>query len=201
MRSAVEEKIIVIGGTGMLGWPVARKLKEDGFQVTIMSTDPDRARALVGEDLTLVKGDVTDIESLKPAIEGQDYVYLNLNSRLELELYQRIEIDGTANVAGVAAETGVRRIGCISGASSTGEERGIIYLDAKVKAERALIDSGVPYSIMRPSWFVVLRKPSGVYSKGSGNRSGQTTNSPRLAGGFGLCPTSINGFQKRRCRQ
>ncbi|MCP4684163.1 MAG: NAD(P)H-binding protein, partial [bacterium] len=100
-----------------------------------------------------VKGDVTDIESLKPAIEGQDFVFLNLNSKLDPDLYQKIEIEGTANAAQVASEMGVRRIGCISGASSKGEERGVIFLDAKVKAERALIDSGVPYTIMRPSWF------------------------------------------------
>ena len=41
----------------------------------------------------------------------------------------------------------------ISGASSEGKEKGIIFLDAKVKAERAFMESGVPYTIMRPSWF------------------------------------------------
>ncbi|MCP4685981.1 MAG: SDR family oxidoreductase, partial [bacterium] len=95
----MEEKIIVIGGTGMLGLPVAQKLKADGFQVTIMTTDPDRAKARIGSDFTLVKGDVTDIESLKPAIEGQDFVFLNLNSKLDPDLYQKIEIEGTANAA------------------------------------------------------------------------------------------------------
>lgn len=149
----MEDKIIVIGGTGMLGLPVARKLKEDGFKVTIMTTDTTRALAKVGPGFDLVKGDVADIESLKPAIQGQDHVYLNLNSKLDPDLYQKIEIDGTANVARVASEMGVKRIGCISGASSKGEEQGIIYLDAKVKAEKALIDSGIPYTIMRPSWF------------------------------------------------
>jgi len=153
MGIAVKEKIIVIGGTGMLGLPVARKLHEDGFDVTIMTTDPVRTRARVGQDFRLVEGDVTHIESLKPAFEDQDYIYLNLNSRLDEKLYQKIEIDGTANAAKLAAEMGVKRIGCISGASSRGEEKGIIYLDAKVKAERALIESGVPYTIMRPSWF------------------------------------------------
>ena len=41
----------------------------------------------------------------------------------------------------------------IRGASSNGEEEGVIFLDAKVRAERALIESGVPYTVMRPSWF------------------------------------------------
>ena len=41
----------------------------------------------------------------------------------------------------------------ISNAVSKGIEQGVNFLDTIVKAERALIDSGMPYTIMRPSWF------------------------------------------------
>ncbi|UCD64810.1 MAG: NAD(P)H-binding protein [Candidatus Zixiibacteriota bacterium] len=146
-------KILVIGGTGMLGRPVANRLKADGFDVTVMSTNSVRAARIMGEGFNIVQGDVTDIESLKRPLAEHEYVYLNLNSQLDPKKYEAIEIDGTAYVAAVAASSGVKRIGMISGASSRGLERGIIYLDAKVKAEKAVIGSGVPYSIMRPSWF------------------------------------------------
>lgn len=146
-------KVLVIGGTGMLGLPVARQLKNDSFQVTILTTNIDQAQARLGDEFELVLGDVTDPESLKKPLDGQDIVYLNLNAKHEAELYQAIEIDGSANVAKAAHEAGVKRIGMISGASSNGEEEGIIFLDAKVKAERALMESGVPYTVMRPSWF------------------------------------------------
>lgn len=149
----MSQKVLVIGGTGMLGLPVARQLKADGFEVTVMSSNVDRAQTLLGTEFRIAAGDVTNIDSLRRAIEGQDCVYLNLNASLDPDLYQRLEIDGTANVARVCKEMGIGRLGNISGASSRGEEEGIIYLDAKVKAERAIIESGVPYSIMRPSWF------------------------------------------------
>jgi len=146
-------KITIIGGTGMLGRPVAEQMKTDGFDVTITSSQPDK----VDDDLKALfdvqHGDVTNPDSLKPILEGRDFVYVNLNSKLDPELYQRIEIEGTANVASVAKQMGLKRIGMISGASSKGEEEGVLYLDAKVRAERALIESGVPYTIMRPSWF------------------------------------------------
>jgi len=146
-------KVLVIGGTGMLGLPVARQLKEDGYQVTILTTDVDRTQARLGDEFELMYGDVTDLESLKKPLDGQDIIYLNLNAKHNPEMYQAIEIDGSANVAHAARDAGVKRISMISGASSNGEEEGVIYLDAKVKAERALIESGVPYTVMRPSWF------------------------------------------------
>lgn len=149
----MNSKAIVIGGTGMLGLPVARRLKKDGFQVTIISSHPYQAREKHGEEFTIVEGDVTDAESLRRGIEGQKYVHVNLNAHLDPAQYQRIEIDGTYNVAKVAREMGVARISNISSATSRGVIKDPIYLSAKVQAEQAIIESGVPYSIMRPSWF------------------------------------------------
>lgn len=146
-------KILIIGGTGMLGRPVAEQMAADGCDITIMSSHPEQARQVLNDKFRIVPGDVTDIESLKRAIDGHEAVYINLNSKLDPELYQRIEIEGTANVARVAAELGVKRIGNISGASSRGVETGQIFRDAKVRAERALIESGIEYVIMRASWF------------------------------------------------
>jgi NADH dehydrogenase len=137
----------------MLGLPLARRLKSDGFEVAILTTGPERARARFGDEFQWVVGDVTAPDSLPAALKGADIVYLNLNAKHDPILYQAIEIEGTASVARAAAEAGVSRIAMISGASSEGREEGIIYLDAKVKAEKSLIESGVAYTIFRPSWF------------------------------------------------
>lgn len=145
--------MLIIGGSGMLGQPVARQLARDGFSVTIMSSNPEKAKAAIGDDFRIVYGDVTLPETLKTPLDGQRYVYLNLNSNLDERRYHEVEIGGTANVARIAREVGVERIGLISSATSVGEEVGIIYVDAKVRAEYALQESGIPYLIMRPSWF------------------------------------------------
>lgn len=146
-------RITIIGGTGMLGHPVARAFKSAGHDVTITSTRPDELPDEITAGFNVVSGDVTKPDSLKPALSDTDWVYLNLNSKHDPELYEKIEIQGTANVANLAVIAGVKRIGLISGASSQGEENGTIFLDAKVKAERALVESDIPYVIMRPSWF------------------------------------------------
>ncbi len=137
----------------MLGLPVSERLKRDGFDVTIMSSNADRAKEKLGDRFDVVEGDVTRVESLKAPMAGKDFVYVNLNAELDPEKYQSIEVEGTAYVAAVAFAMGIKRIVMISGASSKGEIGGVLYLDAKVKAERAVIASTVPYTIMRPSWF------------------------------------------------
>jgi len=149
----MNQKVLVIGGTGMLGLPVARRLKADGFDAALMTTDIGRAQASLGTEFELVYGDVTRPETLPGPIENRDIVYLSLNAGHDPRRYREIEVSGTENVARVAAEAGVRRISMISGASSEGREEGIIFLDAKVRAEQALMECGVPYTIMRPSWF------------------------------------------------
>jgi uncharacterized protein YbjT (DUF2867 family) len=45
----VQKKILVLGGTGMLGQPVARRLKEDGCQVRLLVRDVEKARKLFDE--------------------------------------------------------------------------------------------------------------------------------------------------------
>ncbi len=147
------EKILIVGATGMLGQPVTRKLKEDGFEITILSSDSAKARTIFGNEFEIVDGDVTNFESLKRPLEGKDLLYINLSAKIDPLKYQKIEIEGTANLARAAREAGLKRIMNISSAASKGKENGAIYLDAKVRAENSLIESGVPYTVMRPSWF------------------------------------------------
>ena len=149
----MNEKVLIVGATGMLGQPVTRKLKEDGYNITILSSHSARARTIFGDEFEIFDGDVTNIESLKKPLDGKDFLYINLNASLDPVRYQKVEIKGTANLARVAREAGLKRIMNISSAASKGSEIGKIFLDAKVKAERALIESGVPYTVMRPSWF------------------------------------------------
>ncbi len=149
----MQESVLVIGGTGMLGLPVAEKLRTSGFRVTIMTTRPQLVSRELGDRFSVVAGDVTDRASLARAMDGQDFVYLNLNAKRDPALYERIEIRGSALAATVARDSGVKRLITITGASSKGREEGPIYLRAKVQAERAIMESGIPYTIMRASWF------------------------------------------------
>jgi uncharacterized protein YbjT (DUF2867 family) len=143
----------VIGGSGMLGRPVVNRLEKDGFDVTVLSTSPDSARTRLPADVPVVYGDATLPETLRNPIADKDAVYVNLSSKLDPEVYRTVEVAGTANVGEVCRKSGVARLLLISSATSRGVTEGPVFLSAKVQAEVAVKNSGVPYTIMRPSWF------------------------------------------------
>lgn len=147
------DKILVIGGTGMLGQPVVNRLRIDGYEVRLMTHSPEKAEKIFGAFLDTAVGDVTDPDSLIEPIRGCDGVYINLSARMNPNDYERVEHQGAANVAGVAAEQNVRQIAMISGLNVGSAELKYNHVSAKAVAEKALIESGIPYTIFRCCWF------------------------------------------------
>jgi len=137
----------------MLGQPVLARLINDGYDVKVLTHNIEQANKLFKGQVPLYPGDVTDIKTLKKPMEGIDAVYINLSAKMNISNYERVEAQGTANLANVAKEQGVGQIAMISGLSVTDETSKYLFLKAKAKAENALKDCGVPYTIMRCGWF------------------------------------------------
>ncbi len=141
------QRILVVGGTGLLGRPVVRRLLADGYRVRVLSRSPDRARALLGEGCEVVGGDVDDPPSLEAAVGGCAGVHVNLP-----EFDPDLESRGTANVARAAARAGVGRLTYVSGMTVAEQNAWFPMVRAKLRAEEAIRQSGVPYSIFRPGF-------------------------------------------------
>jgi len=146
-------KTFVAGGTGMLGRPVVKRLLRDGYPVRLLTRHPENVGSYPEHNLEVVAGDVTDPESLKGIIEGCEIVYISLGSRMNPDNYERIEHQGTANLARAGAEQGIGRIAMISGLNVGSADSGAAFMKAKWEAEEALMDSGLPYTIFRCCWF------------------------------------------------
>ena len=69
---------LLVGATGMLGRPVARRLVKEGLRVRAMVRDRDRAKAVLPPECELAAGDVLDKASLTDAMADVDAVYINL---------------------------------------------------------------------------------------------------------------------------
>jgi uncharacterized protein YbjT (DUF2867 family) len=144
-------RVLVIGATGMLGRPVARALRAAGIGVRVMSRGARRARALAEEEgHEVVVGDVDDPASLRAALGGCTGVHLNMKSGPDVGLERRA---GHA-VARAAAELGLGRVTYLSGASVCEQNAWFPPIRSKLDAERALVDSGAPYTIFRATWFM-----------------------------------------------
>lgn len=146
-------KVLVIGGTGMLGRPVTFQLIKDGFEVRLLTTHLQKAERIFGARVEYAVGDVGDLTSLKAAMAGCQAVYINLKGGPTKEDYIRIEEDGAKNVYLAAKECEPGKIVQISEADVSEKTANHIISRVKFEAEKALINSGLTYVILKPSWF------------------------------------------------
>jgi uncharacterized protein YbjT (DUF2867 family) len=68
------ETVLVIGGTGELGAPVAGQLHSDGYRVRVLARRLPAAR---DHDLEYVKGNLDDTDALRSALSGCAAVHLS----------------------------------------------------------------------------------------------------------------------------
>jgi uncharacterized protein YbjT (DUF2867 family) len=144
--------ILVIGGTGMLGEPVARRLAADGWRVRILTRRPEQARRRFADPFDIVQGDVEDETALERALLGCNAAHLSLQGEGDWDLERR----GAERLSTAAAKLGLSRITMISGASACEENAWFPMIRAKLSAERAVHDSGVPFTIFRCTMFMEL---------------------------------------------
>jgi uncharacterized protein YbjT (DUF2867 family) len=138
------ERVLVIGGTGMLGEFVARQLREEGFQVRIMARDLAKAKEQFGEGFELFEGDVTDLDSLEKGLDGCYGAHISVGGAAD-----QISAE---NAAVLAPRLSLEHVTYVSG-STVLEENGWFPMTAqKLAAEEAIGQCGVPYTIFRPTW-------------------------------------------------
>ena len=146
--------ILVIGGTGMLGEPVAQQLKADGFNVRLLARNPDKAQKLLGAGYEIVKGDVDNAAALKETMTGADGVHVSLRGGPTEADFERMDHIAVRDIAQIAKEKNVGRVTLISAYAVSVEKADTPESRSKVKGEAALKSSDVPYTIFRASWFM-----------------------------------------------
>src|SRR5262245_31153024 len=112
--------VLVVGATGMLGEPAARRLLADGHSVRVFARDEGGARTKLGTEFEYIQGSVTEPDTVDRAVAGMDAVHISLGAHSLAEL-EPVEHEGTASIAVAAAKHGLRRITYVSG-SLVGED-------------------------------------------------------------------------------
>lgn len=153
-------KTLVAGGSGFIGSNIVSALWRAERPVAALSRDPGKTRAkLKGLDIDYAKGDVRKPKSLVKALKGVSTLVSCVqfpNHPVENPAkgytYEIFDAQGTRNLVQAAKEAGeVQHIIYISGAGVR-EGRTEPWFRAKLAAEEAVIKSGIPYTIFRPSW-------------------------------------------------
>src|SRR5205809_488326 len=90
--------ILVTGATGTVGGQVVEQLAKRGANVRALVRDPSKAK--VPASVTVVKGDLLDVDSLRPAFEEVSTLFL-LNAVVPDEFTQALVALNLARDAGV----------------------------------------------------------------------------------------------------
>jgi uncharacterized protein YbjT (DUF2867 family) len=146
--------ILVTGGTGFVGPKIVHRLRAEDRPVRCLVRDPERATTLASWGCELAKGDVTDPESLRRAVDGCDVVvHLVALIQGKPEDFERVMTQGTRELVKAAEKQGVRRFVLMSALGTSEETRDLApYFRSKWDMEQAVKHSGLEYVIFRPSF-------------------------------------------------
>ena len=140
--------IFVTGGTGNQGGAVARNLISSGFTVKALTRNPDSAKALDLKKLNiqLVKGDLNNADTYREYLKDIYGIFSvqTFENGVDKEISQGITL------ATLAKEFGIKHF-LYSSALGTDLDSGISHIDSKLKIENHIKQSGLPFTIIRPS--------------------------------------------------
>jgi NADH dehydrogenase len=149
-------KILITGITGFVGSHLAARLVAQGHDVRGTVRQPNRRRHLAARTTAdLVTGDVTQRESIIAAMQGMDAVAHLVAIPFErgTATYASINAQGTRNVVDASKAAGVKRFLHLS-ALAVDSRSPYAYLRSKGEGEDAVRESGLDWTIFRPSVLV-----------------------------------------------
>ncbi len=152
----MSKRILVIGGTGMLGEPVARRLQADGFTVRVLSSHvlENKAGKIFDNRFELVKGNVIHDWTLEEAFEGCWGVHISLGGWTSTEAMNFVENQGTGNAIKAAKKAGVTRLSMISYAAELERYPKSPYASIKHLAENHVMNSGLEWTLFKATHFM-----------------------------------------------
>ena len=168
-------KVFVTGATGFLGSHLCRRLVRNGHEVTILRRATSSDANLKDSNLNHVLGDLTNLEDVNRAIQGNEAVF-HTAAHLAYWGFQKdtqneVNIQGTKNVVEACRKHGVKRLLFVSSVAAIGipenpeeparedfrfnlEGKPLNYHISKKRAEEivlAAVENGLNAVIVNPS--------------------------------------------------
>jgi uncharacterized protein YbjT (DUF2867 family) len=144
--------VLVTGATGQQGGALARHLLRHGYHVLALTRRMDSApaKALEAMGAELVLGDFEDVASLEQAARRADTLFA-MATPFEAGIYA--EVRHGLHLVDAARLAGVKHF-IYSSVAGADQRTGIPHFDSKHEVERYLRRSGLPYTIIAPTFFM-----------------------------------------------
>jgi uncharacterized protein YbjT (DUF2867 family) len=138
-------RILVTGGTGNVGGAVVKELRKRGAKVRVLARkQPEEGKLPAGVEVAI--GDLLDPGSVEQAMQGVDRLFL-LNAVAADELTQALI------AYGIARRVGLKHVTYLS-VFKVEQFRDVPHFASKLAVENALREFGVPYTILRPGYYI-----------------------------------------------
>jgi dihydroflavonol-4-reductase len=106
--------IFITGATGFIGTHLIKRLTQTEHKLFCLVREKSDVRELEHHDVTLIRGDVTDKNSILQGMRGCQWVInlANLYSFWEpdKQIFTEVNVEGTRNVMECALETGISKV-------------------------------------------------------------------------------------------
>ncbi|MCU1510996.1 MAG: NAD-dependent epimerase/dehydratase [Arthrobacter sp.] len=144
--------VLIVGATGGIGRLAVEAAVRHGLQVRALARDRESARKTVS-GVEIVQGDLEDPATLGAAVKDIDAIVFTHGANGVRASYQDVDYGGVANI--LSALNGRRPRTALMTSINVTRSQGAYkeLLDWKRRSERLVRLSGVPYTIVRPSWF------------------------------------------------
>ncbi len=159
-------KFLITGGAGFIGSNLARRIVRDGGEVVILddfSTGYESNIEDIRNSVTVIKGDICDMETVASAVEGVDFVHHHaavvsvVRSVDDPRRTNEVNVGGTLNLLVAARDAGVKRF-VFAGSSSAYGDNPELPKRESMKAEPLS-----PYAVSKLAGEMYVRVFNDVY--------------------------------------
>ncbi len=151
--------VLVIGASGFVGGHLAKALLADGYAVRCLARDPAKAQELAASGCEVVQGDISDLASVRRAVESVQAVYISVHTLSPqtgagaLERFMEIEKNGLLNIVAACREHGARRLVYVTSLGISADARSE-WLRGRWETEQLLLNSELDTTVIRPGQIV-----------------------------------------------
>ena len=164
-------KCLVTGATGSVGSRIVKRLLEEGHEVRALARPTSNLHLLDTGEIELVRGDMTDPDSLSRATRGVDWVFHSaapVDDWVPREIFWKVNVEGTRSLVEACRKGSIHRFVFLSSINvyglcprpNTNEDCPYVrehhpYCETKIEAEEILMNAygseGFPVTILRPA--------------------------------------------------
>lgn len=145
------KRALVTGATGYIGGRLAPRLLEEGYTVRVLARDPSRLRdRLWAKDVETAKGDATDADAVRRALEDVDIAYYLIHSMWSGSGFEDKDAKAAQNFADACKDAGVERIVYLGGLADGKDGTTLSpHLKSRADVGDILLESGVPTAALQ----------------------------------------------------